>query len=94
MRPEIYWVPEIEPLRFGIMARPRAGEWLRDEIAGWKSVDVSTVVSLLQPYEVQELGLEEEPTLCATAGIKFVSFPILQTAVEPLRSKWWARTDA
>ena len=76
VRPEIYWVREIEPLRLGIMARPRAGEWLPDEIAGWKSVDVSTVVSLLQPYEVHELGLEDEPTLCAAAEIEFVSFPI------------------
>lgn len=47
---------------------------------------MSTVVSLLQPDEVRELGLEEEPTLCAAAGIQFVSFPIPDRGV-PARAE-------
>jgi hypothetical protein len=34
MLPEIYWVKELAPKRLGLMARPRSGDWLEDEIAG------------------------------------------------------------
>jgi protein-tyrosine phosphatase len=76
MMPAIYWVRDIEPLRFGIMARPRATDWLEDEVVGWKSAGVSRVVSLLQPCEVSELGLNAEASLCAAHGIKFEVLPI------------------
>jgi protein-tyrosine phosphatase len=76
MTPSIYWVRDIEPLRFGIMARPRSADWLEDEILGWKSLGVAKVVSLLEPSEVGELGLEAEASLCAAHGIKFEVFPI------------------
>ena len=76
LRPEIFWIRDIEPLRFGIMGRPRAGEWLADEIASWRSIGVSTVVSLLQPSEVKELELGREPDLCASHDIEFISFGV------------------
>ena len=76
MTPSIYWVREIEPLRFGIMARPRSADWLEDEILGWKSVGLAKVVSLLEPSEVGELGLEAEASLCAAHSINFEVFPI------------------
>jgi protein-tyrosine phosphatase len=58
------------------MPRPRAGDWLPDEIAGWKAEGIDAVVSLLEQHEVAELELQQEPMLCETAGIEFVSFPI------------------
>jgi len=58
------------------MPRPRAGDWLLDEIAGWKAEGIGAVVSLLERHEVDELELRQEPTLCKAAGIEFVSFPI------------------
>jgi len=76
MSAEIYWVREIEPLRLGIMARPRAGDWLPDEVAGWVAAGVAVVVSLLQENEVAELGLSHEPGLCRDAGIRFLSHAI------------------
>jgi hypothetical protein len=34
------------------------------------------VVSLLERSEIRELELQAEPSLCADAGIQFLSFPI------------------
>lgn len=58
------------------MARPRAADWLEDEIVGWKVAGVTKVISLLQPSEVRDLGLEAEASLCAAHGITFDVFPI------------------
>ena len=81
MGPEIYWIPEVMPGRLGIMARPRANEWLADEVAAWCRAGLTTVVCLLESTEVRELGLLEEPTLCAASSIEFLSFPIADRGV-------------
>jgi predicted protein tyrosine phosphatase len=73
---DIYPLREFENVSLAIMPRPRAGDWLEDEIASWHRADIRTVVSLLEPYEVDELGLKDEARLCASNGIEFVSFPI------------------
>jgi hypothetical protein len=62
------------------MERPRAGEWLRDEINGWRDVGVENVVSLLEASEVRELELANEASYCEAAGIEFISFPMPDTA--------------
>jgi protein-tyrosine phosphatase len=46
------------------------------EVDGWKAAGVDVVVSLLEPSEVSELGLQREADLCRSRGIDFVSFPI------------------
>ncbi len=78
MATEIFWIKEIEPLRLAMMPRPRPrpGDWLRDEIAGWQAMDVGTVVSLLESHEMWELSLQNEEALCAAHGIEFLSFPM------------------
>jgi protein-tyrosine phosphatase len=58
------------------MARPRAGDWLFDEVMGWRVEGIDTVVSLLQADEVRDLGLEPEGDLCLDQLIDFISFPI------------------
>lgn len=58
------------------MPRPRAGDWLDDEIVGWQAERIETVVSLLEPHEISELGLEREAELSREHGIEFISFPI------------------
>ena len=58
------------------MARPRAGEWLDDEVAGWEALGITVVICLLEKDEIDELGLGEEETLCRRRGLEFVSFPI------------------
>ena len=58
--PELHWVTELEPHRLALMAAPRGGEWLTEEVAAWHTAGVNTVVSLLEPFEVRELELELE----------------------------------
>ncbi|HLY58302.1 MAG TPA: protein-tyrosine phosphatase family protein [Stellaceae bacterium] len=76
MLSRLYWVEAPFPGRLAIMARPRGGEWLSDEIAGLRAETVDIIVSLLEPAEVEELGLTEEPTQCRAHGMEFISFPI------------------
>ena len=64
------------PGRLATMARPQAGDWLGDEIAGWKQAGLDGVVSLLERDEEGELGLGQEAALCGSQGIEFISFPI------------------
>lgn len=81
MAPEIYWVREVATGRLGIMARPRSGEWLQDEVRGWCRVGVTAVVCLLEASEVKELELHDEPVLCEKSMIEFISFPITDRGV-------------
>ena len=76
MKPDIYWISSLGPIRLGLMARPRSGDWLEDEISGWARDQVGTVVSLLEAQEVREIGLSQEAKLCEDRDIEFLSFPI------------------
>lgn len=76
MRAEIYPIAEVPCGRLAIMPRPRAGDWLADEVASWRKAGVDCVVSLLEPAEVDELGLQHESALCEDARIVFRQFPI------------------
>lgn len=81
MAPEIYWIPEVTTGRLGIMARPRSGDWLRDEVSGWCQAGLNAVVCLLEASEVSELELHDEPALCQASKIEFISFPISDRGV-------------
>jgi protein-tyrosine phosphatase len=81
MKPDIYWIDGIPAGRLAIMARPRAGDWLEDEIAGWRDEGVGVVVCLLEPNEMVELGLQREPVLCRHHAIDFIAFPIQDRGV-------------
>jgi hypothetical protein len=83
MRSQVHWIDLPSPGRLAIMARPRAGDWLDEEIAGWRAEGIDIVVSLLEAEEVSELGLQREPALCREQGIAFMSFPIPDRGVPP-----------
>jgi len=72
----MFWIEADGPGRLGIAARPRAGDWLDDEIKHWRAASVDVVVSLLEAHEVHELGLGAEHDRCVEAGITFISLPI------------------
>lgn len=76
MLSDLYWIDADSEIRLAIMARPRAGDWLEDEVAHWKRSGVEIVVSLLEPHEIEDLGLQNEGPLCAESGIQYLSFPI------------------
>jgi Predicted protein-tyrosine phosphatase len=93
MSAEIYWIHDIKPLRLAVMPRPRGGEWLEDEIADWKRSGVAVVVSLLHRYELEELSLLEEETVCTTQGIEYRSFPIQDGATPESAPEFMVLTD-
>lgn len=76
MLSDLYWIDTATPHRLAIMARPRAGDWLEDEIAHWHRSGIGVVVSLLEREEVDDLDLKMEASLCEKRGIDFLSFPI------------------
>lgn len=76
MLSDIYWIDAGLAGRLAIMARPRAGDWLEDEIDNWRKAGIDCVVSLLEPVEVRELGLTEEASLCRGRDMAFTTFPI------------------
>jgi protein-tyrosine phosphatase len=78
---DYYPIREFEGISLAIMPRPRSGDWLEDEIRRWQREGVDTVVSLLEPAEVSELGLATEADLCASQGMNFLSFPIADRGV-------------
>jgi protein-tyrosine phosphatase len=84
MRPEIHWIQMPSAWRLAIMPRLSAGDWLDDEIAGWRTEGIDIVVSLLEPNEIRELDLGREPELCKMYEIEFISFPILDRGVPVL----------
>jgi len=100
MRPEVFWIRAPLMGRLAIMPRPRAGEWLDDEIIGWQTEGIDTVVSLLELAEISELGLEREAELSQESGIEFISFPIPGTGdclrhcptQQRLRKRWHFRS--
>jgi protein-tyrosine phosphatase len=76
MRPDVYWMNLPMAGRLAIMARPRTGDWLDDEVSGWRAQGIDVVISLLEQEEISELGLQREASLCREQGIEFFSFPI------------------
>lgn len=72
----IHWVRDIAPHRLGLMARPRGGDALHEEVAAWQRASVGMVVCLLESHEMRDLELKEEAALCAEHGIAFRHFPI------------------
>jgi hypothetical protein len=76
MRPKIHWIDLPAGVRLAIMARPRVGDWLDDEIAGWRAEGIGVIVSLLEAGEVEELGLHREASVCHALDMQFIVFPV------------------
>jgi protein-tyrosine phosphatase len=81
---ELYWIDGPWPGRLAISARPRGGDWLAEEIRAWRNAGLDTVVSLLTPDEMGDLGLEREQEECHENGIQFLSFPIVDRSIPAL----------
>lgn len=86
MATELFWIPGPWQGRLAISSRPRGGDWLEDEVRGWLGAGVDVVVSLLEPSEQSELGLDQEGPLAEAAGLRFVSFPIPDRGVPASRT--------
>jgi protein-tyrosine phosphatase len=84
MTPALYPVPSPSRGRLVITARPRGGDWLEDEVRGWRRAGVDVAVSLLTPDEIEEMGLADEQQECEKQGIRFVSLPVPDRGVPSL----------
>jgi protein-tyrosine phosphatase len=76
LRKELYWLDGPWSGRLALAARPRGGDWLRDDIANWKRAGIDTVLSLLTAEEESDLDLRGEAHQTRSQGIEFDSFPI------------------
>lgn len=76
MTNELHWVNGPWSGRLALAARPRGGDWLKDELASWKVAGVDTVVSLLTRDEECELKLQDEARDAKAQGMTFLSLPI------------------
>jgi protein-tyrosine phosphatase len=83
LKAELYLIAECPAGRLAIMPRPRAGDWLLDEVASWRQQGLEVIVSLLEEAEIAELSLEEEARLCGQAGLRFVHFPVPDRGTPP-----------
>lgn len=81
MNPELYWIDGPWLGKVAISGRPRGGDWLEDEVQGWKDAHIDTVVSFLTADEERALGLEDEAGVAKLKGIAFIGFPVPDRSV-------------
>ena len=81
MKATIYPIDAAAPNRIAIVARPRGGDWLRDELSALSREEIDVLVSMLTEEESKELGLERESEDCEAIAIKFVNLPIPDRSV-------------
>ncbi|NDJ87268.1 MAG: tyrosine protein phosphatase [Chloroflexi bacterium] len=83
----ISWIDDDYPGRLGVMARPRGGDWLDDEIQALHHAGVAVLVSFLTASEQFALDLTDEADACATHQIAFYTLPIPDRQVPPLTAE-------
>jgi protein-tyrosine phosphatase len=76
MNPDLFWIPGPWQGRMAVATRPRGGDWLEDEAAGWRRAGLDVVVSLLEADEAAQLDLATEGDIAQSKGIHLISFPI------------------
>jgi protein-tyrosine phosphatase len=72
---------EAAPNRIAIVARPRGGDWLGDELSALAREGIDVLVSMLTEDESNELGLHGESEECKAAAIEFINLPIPDRSV-------------
>lgn len=81
----IFWVHEgaegehLPPM--AVVRRPRGGKHLVADLKELHASGIRTLVSLLPEDEAIELGLSREDELAEAAGMKFLSFPMVDHGV-------------
>src|SRR5690349_5434996 len=88
MRKELYWVDGPWRGKLAMAARPRGGDWLEDDLSGWKQEGIDTVLSLLTPEEEKDLDLRQEAGEAKRLGMEFASFPIPDRQIPKSEARW------
>lgn len=76
MNPDLFWVPGPWHGKLAVLGRPRGGDWLEDEVGGWKRAGLEVVISLLEAAEAAQLDLTDEGAAAQSKSLQFISFPI------------------
>ena len=76
MKPKLFGIPGPWRWKLAVASRPRGGDWLEDEISGWREAGLDVVVSLLEKDEAAQFELSNEGDVAESKGVRFVSFPI------------------
>jgi len=76
MKPKLFWIPGPWRGKLAVASRPRGGDWLEDEIQGWRKTGLDVVVSLLEKDEAAQFELSHEGDVAESQGVRFISFPI------------------
>jgi protein-tyrosine phosphatase len=88
MRKELYWLDELWPGKLAMSARPRGGDWLKDDIGKWKAAGIDAVLSLLTSDEETEMDLRDEAVEVGRQQMEFRSFPIADRQIPRSEAKW------
>jgi hypothetical protein len=91
MKATIYSIKEAAPNRIAIVARPRGGDWLCDELDALSREGIDVLVSMLTEEETDELGLDREAEECHAAAIKCVNLPVLIAQCHEIGTVFCAR---
>lgn len=90
MRAQLYSVQGLLTGQVSVMARPRGGDWLADEVKALREAGVDVLVSLLTPAEESEFDLTLEATCCQAEKIIYLSLPIIDYSVPPFSANTFA----
>lgn len=88
MRKDLYWLDGPWRGKLAMAARPRGGDWLRDDIGSWKRAGIDKVLSLLTPDEERNLDLRNEAAEVTAQGMEFASFPIPDRQIPGSEARW------
>ena len=79
---DVFWIKPSDrqlQLKLAIVMRPRGDQWLEAETLGLKNSGVQTLVSMLEDWETDLLGLADEANTAQAVGLNFLSYPIPDT---------------
>ncbi len=75
MLPTVYWVETPLPGRLAVMPRPRAGDWLADEVAGWKTAGTIWLSACSNLRRLPNSGCKAKPTFATSTQSSSFPFP-------------------
>jgi len=75
VKPKLFWIPGPWRGKLAVASRPRGGDWLDDEINGWRKAGLDVVVSLLEKDEAAQFELDHEGDVAESKGVRFVFVP-------------------
>jgi protein-tyrosine phosphatase len=79
--PDIHWIEGNPPPGLAIVIRPQGEDRLEDELRDIRDGGIDMIVSLLEPFEADFLGLADERATAERVGLKFLSYPIRDGSV-------------